>query len=162
AARVYNEYGPTEATVGCIVALLQEGAPVLIGRPIAGTTGYILDARNAMVPLGITGELCIAGTGVADGYFTRPEQRAGQVVDTPFRPGTRMYRTGDLGRWLPDGNIDFQGRKDDQMKIRGFRVEPGEVSNALLQHPAITNAVVAGQEGRTGDKELVAYIVAST
>jgi len=134
-----------------------------IGRPIANTTVYILDPHLQPVPIGVTGELCLGGDGLARGYLHRPELTADKFIPHPFsdEPGARLYRTGDLGRYLPDGNIDFLGRLDDQIKIRGFRVEPREIEAALLSHPGVKEALVMLREMAPGDKRLIAYIVAA-
>ncbi|MCW3466338.1 non-ribosomal peptide synthetase [Chitinophaga nivalis] len=159
----YNEYGPTETTITATELHYQPGAvgPVLsIGRPVANTFVYITDHALNLVPAGVTGEICIGGSGVARGYLYRPELTAEKFVPNPFRPGERMYRTGDLGRWLPDGNILFTGRRDDQVKIRGNRVETGEVAAAIQTHPAVASAVVAARPDQQGEQQLTAYIVA--
>ena len=129
--RVVNEYGPTEATVGCIVKNVASGEPITIGRPIANTQAYVLDSNQQPVPIGISGELCIGGEGVARGYRGRPTLEAERFLPNPFVPGGRIYRTGDIARWLPQGELECFGRTDDQVKIRGYRVEPGEVEAAL-------------------------------
>ncbi|WP_205195787.1 non-ribosomal peptide synthetase [Chitinophaga sp. Cy-1792] len=155
--KVYNEYGPTETTVGCIVTELHPDKPVIIGKPISGTSIYILDAMQQLVPVGVTGEIYIAGAGVANGYLHQPELTAKKFVAAPFGNGL-AYRTGDLARWLPDGNIVFIGRKDDQVKIRGYRIELGEIETAVLGTPGVETAVVLARSGNEGEKELAAYI----
>jgi acyl carrier protein len=157
--RIYNEYGPTEATVGCVVARLELDAPVRIGKPVSHAGIYILDAGALLSPIGVPGEICISGAGVARGYLNNPGLTAEKFVANPYREGERMYKTGDLGRWLPDGNIEFIGRKDDQVKIRGYRIEVGEIEMVLQAHEAVEAAVVIARTGKEGEKELVAYLV---
>jgi amino acid adenylation domain-containing protein len=164
---VLNHYGPTETTVGSLTfAVGPDGAgdgraaTVPIGRPIANTQVYILDARGNPVPVGVAGELFIGGAGVARGYLRQPEQTAQRFVPDPFAgtPDAWLYRTGDRARYLPDGTVEFLGRADDQVKIRGFRVEPAEVEAALCRHPQVRQAAVVAREDR-GDRRLVAYVV---
>jgi amino acid adenylation domain-containing protein len=146
--RLINEYGPTETTVGCCVYEVPPGpipaGAVPIGRPIANTRLYILDRHLQPVPVGVPGELYIAGDGLANGYLRRPELTAERFLPDPFSPGqdARMYKTGDLVRHRPDGNLEFLGRLDHQVKIRGFRVELNEIEAALLGHPRVREAVV--------------------
>ncbi|WP_298737349.1 non-ribosomal peptide synthetase [uncultured Chitinophaga sp.] len=158
---VYNEYGPTEATVGCIVKELQEDdAQILIGKPITATEIFILGEAGQLCPIGVAGEICIAGAGLAKQYLNNPELTAQKFIPNPYRPGSLMYRTGDLGRWLPQGEIQYIGRKDEQLKIRGYRIEPGEIENALLTLSDITAAVVTCISNTVDEKELVAYLTA--
>ena len=157
--KVYNEYGPTEATVGCVVAELHADTPVLIGRPVANTDIYISDERGQLCPVGIPGEIGIGGEGVAREYLNNPALTDEKFMANPFKEGYRMYRTGDWGRWLPDGNLEFLGRKDGQVKINGHRMELGEIESALLAHKAIRDGVVLAKKNTEGDNELFAYYV---
>ncbi len=164
--RLLNAYGPTENTTFTtwqLVAEVEEGAhTVSIGRPIANTEVYILDGRLRPAPVGIVGELYAGGDGLARCYSNRPELTAERFVPHPYskEPGTRLYRTGDLARFLPGGEIEFIGRVDNQVKVRGFRIEPGEVEAALHGHPAVAEAVVVAREEAGGwGRRLVAYVV---
>ncbi|MBT2510605.1 amino acid adenylation domain-containing protein [Streptomyces sp. ISL-98] len=161
--RLINEYGPTEASVGtCIFPVTASVAQdvVPIGRPLPNMAMYVLDPALEPVPVGVTGELYVGGTGVARGYAGRPDLTADRFVPDPYGPaGARLYRTGDLVRQLPDGNVEFLGRIDDQVKIRGYRVELGEIQTVLAGHPAVREAVIGIHEPVPGDKRLVAYVV---
>lgn len=160
-----NNYGPTECTVVATSALVppRGSADRLppIGFPIRNTRIHVLDASGNQVPAGASGELYIGGAGVARGYRNRPDLTAERFVPDPFsgEPGDRLFRTGDLARYLPDGQLAFLGRIDDQVKVRGFRVEPNEVAAALNEHPAILQCVVAAREISPGDQHLIAYAV---
>jgi amino acid adenylation domain-containing protein len=161
---IVNHYGPTETTVGsCTFRVSRETADrpasVPIGRPIANTACYVLDEQDRPVPVGVKGRLFIAGAGVARGYVGEPELTAERFRDDPFSSGRRMYDTGDLARWLPDGTLEFLGRADEQLKIRGYRVEPAEVEAALRTHETVREAVVVAQPSAAGDAQLIAYCV---
>jgi aspartate racemase len=163
--RLINGYGPTEnTTFTCchrITSVDAETRSIPIGRPIANTQVYILDDYQQPVPVGVPGELCIGGDGLALGYVNRPELTAEKFVRPPFSSGlgTRLYKTGDLVRWLPDGVIEFLGRSDTQVKIRGFRVELGEIEAVLSRHPGVRECVVAARADASGNKQLVARFV---
>ncbi len=156
-------YGPSETTTFATTCELthvaEDARSVPIGKPIANTRIYLLDRHAQPVPRGATGEMYIAGDGVAQGYLNRPELTAERFLQDPFAGG-RMYRTGDLARYLPDGNIEFLGRNDFQVKVRGFRIELGEIEARLAQLPGIRESAVLAREDVPGDKRLVAYVVA--
>ncbi|MGA8763570.1 MAG: amino acid adenylation domain-containing protein [Candidatus Sulfotelmatobacter sp.] len=158
-----NLYGSSEvsADVTCYDTRdVQSSERALIGRPIANTQIYILDGQFQPVPVGLPGELCVGGAGLARGYWNAPEETGRKFVRNPFgQSGEKLYRTGDRARYRPDGNIEYLGRLDYQVKIRGFRVEPGEIEALLAQHPRVKQAVVLPGESSAGDKRLVAYVV---
>ncbi|MEZ2339472.1 condensation domain-containing protein, partial [Mucilaginibacter sp. RCC_168] len=158
---IWNVYGPTETTIWSSIKKLSITEGVTIGRPIGNTQIYILGPDQGLVPVGVTGEICIGGAGLARGYLNRPDLTAEKFILHPFStaPDARIYRTGDLGRWLPDGNIEFLGRGDDQVKIRGYRIEPGEIESALTQTGQVQQAVVLCKEDSQGNKRLIAYVV---
>ncbi|WP_438011794.1 amino acid adenylation domain-containing protein [Sorangium sp. So ce321] len=158
--RLINTYGPTEVTVSCSAAYVRHeagAARVSIGKPFANTRMYVLDRRGEPVPVGVVGELFIAGAQVGRGYLHQPQRSAERFVEDRFHPGERMYRSGDLARWRPDGELEFIGRDDGQVKVRGFRVELGEVESALAQLPGLDEVAVLLREDVSGDKRLVAY-----
>ena len=162
--RFLHIYGPTETTTFATWYEISAGEScagrIPIGRPIANTQVYILDGHLNALPIGAAGEIWIGGEGVATGYLNRPELTAERFIQSPFVSGQRLYRTGDLGRFLPDGNIEFLGRRDHQVKIRGFRIELGEIDCVLRQHPGVAATAVVVREDN-GQKQLVAYFVAA-
>jgi amino acid adenylation domain-containing protein len=164
---VFNHYGPTETTVGVLTSRLRIddaercSSTMPLGRPLANTQAYVLNNYLRPVPSGCAGELCIGGKNVTRGYLGRPDQTVEKFIPDPFaaEPGTRLYRTGDIVRQKHTGEIEFVGRMDDQIKIRGFRVEVGEIEAALRQHEAVREALVLARADDRGDKRLVAYTV---
>ncbi|HTC92786.1 MAG TPA: thioesterase domain-containing protein, partial [Terriglobales bacterium] len=167
--RVWNLYGPTETTIWSMVEEVgketkkegkQEAGPVLIGKPIGNTQVYVLDERGEVAPIGVQGELCIAGKGVARGYWRRPELSGEKFVANPFIAGERMYRTGDMARWRGDGRMEYLGRRDQQVKVRGYRIELGEIESVLRQAEGIRECVVVAKEESGGEKRLVGYVKA--
>ncbi|MCW3467114.1 non-ribosomal peptide synthase/polyketide synthase [Chitinophaga nivalis] len=163
-----NEYGPTESTVGCSVFTFNTidgmeplARGILIGRPIENVQLYIVDTALNKVPVGVAGELCIGGAGLARGYLNLPELSRSKFIRQPFNGSQeRIYRTGDLARWLPDGNIEYLGRIDDQVKIRGYRIELGEIESVLQQSGLVQQSVVLAKTDAQGTKRLVGYVVA--
>jgi len=161
---LHNLYGPTEASVDVSYFDCREvknRSIIPIGKPIDNIQLHIFNKSLGLSPIGVAGELCISGAGLARGYLNNKKLTSEKFIPHPFKEGERLYKTGDLARWLPDGNIEFLGRKDHQLKIRGHRIEAGEIEQALLQHPDIQSCVVIGKELESG-KELVAYLVGKT
>ncbi|MBD0259292.1 MAG: amino acid adenylation domain-containing protein, partial [Cytophagales bacterium] len=159
-----NIYGPTEAAVYSSKYSLSEwsnAGTIPIGRPMHNVGLLVVDDYNKLVPVGMPGELCIWGKGLASGYLNQPALTREKFVDHPFREGQKMYRTGDLVKWMEDGNVAYLGRIDDQVKVRGYRIELGEIESLLGQHPAVREAVVLARETPGGGKSLCAYIVAA-
>jgi amino acid adenylation domain-containing protein len=162
AREVWNLYGPTETTIWSSASRVEPGRPVTIGRPIANTQFYILDEHLRPVAPGVSGELYIAGDGVAKGYLNRPDLTRERFVPCPFGPKpAAMYRTGDIVRRSPDGEVEYLHRADRQVKLHGYRIEPGEIEHALRRLPSVSEAVVLVREDTPGDCQLVAYVVAA-
>jgi acyl-CoA synthetase (AMP-forming)/AMP-acid ligase II len=160
---LWNMYGPTETTVWSTCARISDTSNgITIGTPIANTVVRVLDAQRNLCPIGVPGELCIGGDGVALGYWNRPELTADRFIPDPFSiiPGATLYRTGDRARWRSDGTLEHLGRLDFQVKLRGFRVELGEIEAGIARHAAVREVVVIAREDTPGDKRLVAYFVA--
>jgi amino acid adenylation domain-containing protein/non-ribosomal peptide synthase protein (TIGR01720 family) len=163
--QVINHYGPTETTVGVLAGPVGEPTPdtasVPLGRPLPGSRVYLLDAGLQPVPVGVPGELHVGGGGVSRGYLGRPDATAEKLIPDPIsgESGARLYRTGDLARFLPGGELEFLGRRDHQIKIQGFRIEPGEIETALLAHPAVREAAVLARTESAVVPRLVAYLV---
>ncbi len=158
---IYNEYGPTEATIGCTVKKIDaEDALISIGSPIGNTQIYILSDEKALQPLGVSGEIYVGGSGVGRGYLNRVGLTNLCFIEDKINGSGRLYKTGDIGRWQLNGEIVYMGRKDEQVKIHGYRIETGEVESVLLQHPLVSSAIVVSKELQ-GEKTLVAYIVSA-
>lgn len=157
---LWNMYGPTETTVWSTVKRITSADSITIGKPIANTSIYLLDSNLKLVPIGVTGELCIGGDGLARGYFNRPELTSNSFIPNPFGDGkgVKIYKTGDLARYKPDGEIECLGRIDNQVKVRGFRIEPGEIETLLSEHEAIKQSVVVASNDDEGNARLVAYL----
>ncbi len=160
--RLHNVYGPTETTVDCSAWTLEPHQPVPdstlpIGRPIDNTRLYVLDRDDQPVPRGVAGHLHIGGAGVARGYHNLPQAQAERFIDSPFMAGERLYRSGDLVRQRADGNLEFLGRNDDQLKVNGLRIEPGDIQSCLLRQPGVDEAVVLARDDQSGGQRLVAY-----
>ena len=158
-ARIINGYGPTEITIGATFKDMTDSSIVTIGKPIQNTRIYILDKHLNPLPIGIQGELYIAGDGLARGYHNRPELTKERFIPNPFSPGERLYKSGDLARWYPKGDIEFLGRKDSQVKIRGYRVELGEIENAILQYNGIDKVLVQLRKNDLYGDFLCAYYI---
>jgi amino acid adenylation domain-containing protein len=160
---LWNMYGPTETTVwSTICEISAVNGPVSIGKPIANTQVFVLDPHRNLQPVGVAGELYIGGAGVARGYLNRPDLTTERFVASPFKPKERLYRTGDMARWLPNGKLECLGRIDNQVKLRGFRIELDEVEAVLSRHPGVRQCVVSASDEITGDKKLVAYYEAKS
>ncbi len=156
--QLFNEYGPTENAVCSTITELNRNQPITIGHPLTNTAVYIVDNNHKALPIGVVGEIVVAGVGIARGYINRPELTVAKFVANPFGSSERMYLTGDIGRWTPEGNVEFLGRKDFQVKIRGFRIELEEIEAKILSHDSINFAVVQAREDATGAKYLSAYV----
>ena len=158
---VWNVYGPTETTIWSAIKQLKQEEKVSVGTPIANTDIYILNKKHQLTAIGIAGEICIGGAGLARGYFNLPTLTSEKFINNPYgkEVSSRLYKTGDWGRWLPDGNIECLGRIDDQVKIRGYRVEPEEIEIVLLQSGLVKQAVVIAKEDQQGNKRLVGYVI---
>lgn len=159
---VWNGYGPTESTVYATCGPVRCDEPISVGVAVPGIRIYVLDRYGQLIPDGVPGEVVIGGPGVARGYLNQPEETALRFADDPFVAGGRMYRTGDRGRFLADGRLQLLGRLDSQLKVRGFRIEPGEIEATLLEHPDVAAAAVAAKGSTAEDRRIVAYIVAGT
>ncbi len=160
---IVNMYGPTETTVNCVMHTVT-GTPkgqIPLGHPLPNYKAYLLDKNGQIVPVGVTAEIHIGGPAVARGYHNQPETTAERFIADPFSdvPGARLYKSGDLGKYLPDGKIVFMGRVDKQLKVNGYRIEPGEVEAALLQHESVKEALVIAREDSAGNHRLVAYLI---
>ena len=160
--RLLNGYGPTETTIGATLAVDWEpGEKPPLGRPLSQVRACVLDEHMELLPLGVSGELYLGGPSLARGYLNRPDLTAERFLADPFTdtPGARMYRTGDRVRWRSDGQLDFLGRMDEQVKVRGYRIEPGEIAAVLQQYPGVGEAVVVARQDHSGGQRLVAYVV---
>jgi amino acid adenylation domain-containing protein len=155
---LWNCYGPTETTIWSTAERIRDPANITIGRPIGNTTTYVVDRYGRLAPIGVIGELCIGGHGVAEGYWHRDDLTAERFVPDLYRSPERMYRTGDLARWRPDGRLTCLGRTDNQVKVRGHRIELGEIEAALERSPAVAEAAVIVREDNPGDQRLVGYV----
>lgn len=157
---IHNLYGPTEASVDVTYfETSRQNEVIPIGRPIWNTRIYVLDKNNRLVPVGVPGEICIGGDGLARGYLNKPGLTAEKFIPDPYKEGERIYKTGDLGRWLESGDVEFIGRKDSQVKIRGYRIELGEVESVLGKHEAVESCIAAAVRVSSAEKDIVAYVV---
>jgi len=160
AVQLNNHYGPTETTIDAIVAeKVTQFERNIIGRPMVNMQAYILDRQTQLLPIGIKGELCLSGDGLAKGYLNLPDETKAKFIPHPFQTAARLYKTGDWARWISDGQIEFFGRIDDQVKIRGYRIELGEVESALRRISKISDAVVMAKGDPSGNQRLVAYLL---
>lgn len=158
--KIYNEYGPTEATVGCVAKeVTAEETSVLIGKPIANTQILIVDNEDNYCSIGVLGEMIILGDSISIGYNNRPELNAEKFIDNYLNTGKRAYKTGDLGRWLPNGNLEYSGRKDNQVKIRGYRIELDEIERKILTHEHVQQIAVLVVDKDENDKQILAFVV---
>lgn len=155
--QIYNEYGPTETTVGCTAAKINDSSSISIGSPISNTQIYILSESLKQLPIGLVGEICIGGKGVSEGYLNRNELTAQKFIENPFTNGEKIYRTGDLGYWTHDGNIQYEGRMDNQVKMNGFRIELGEIETVMLSLEQIQEAIAIISADPEHQSELVVY-----
>jgi amino acid adenylation domain-containing protein len=158
---MWNMYGPTETTIWSTISRVEAGKSISLGHPIANTQILILDSHNRLVPIGVTGELCIGGDGVSRGYLNRPELTAERFIPNPYGQDSqeKLYKTGDLARRIFDGTIEYLGRVDHQVKIRGYRIELGEIEAVLARHPSVRECVVIAREDQPGNKFLAAYLI---
>lgn len=158
---VYNMYGPTETTIWSIAGKLSVNAKVLVGKPLANTGVFILSAQNKLVPIGVAGQICIGGDGLAKGYLNRDDLTHQNFIANPVEglQQSTIYKTGDLGKWMPDGSIECLGRMDEQVKIRGYRIEPGEIETVILASDQVSQAVVVAADDVTGTKKLTGYFI---
>ncbi|MGB5927177.1 MAG: amino acid adenylation domain-containing protein [Cyclobacteriaceae bacterium] len=159
--RIYNEYAPTETTVGCTIKLVRDEQDITIGTPIANTKIYLLHNGSDMVPYGMTGEIVVGSAGVAKGYWKKPDLTAERFISSPFGTEEKLYRTGDIGRWLPNGEIEYLGRADSQIKIRGNRVELHEVSFVMQEHADVKEAIVCTHKESEGAVSLAGFYTAT-
>jgi amino acid adenylation domain-containing protein/non-ribosomal peptide synthase protein (TIGR01720 family) len=161
--QIINHYGPTETTIGCITHFINDIEKyklyTVIGNPISNSSAYILDNDLNILPIGVPGELFIGGNGVGKGYLNNPALTSEKFLLNPYIKDEIFYRTGDLAKWLPDGTIQFLGRADDQVKVKGYRIELSEIENKLLKHPAIKDSIVLCKKNKNGDNYLCAYLV---
>ncbi|SKA48276.1 amino acid adenylation domain-containing protein, partial [Chitinophaga eiseniae] len=159
---IINGYGPTENTTFSLCHVVKASqVEIPIGRPVSNSTAYVLDKAAQLCPIGVAGEIWVGGDGLARGYLNNPALTAEKFVAHPFIPGERLYKTGDVGRWTASGTLLFCGRADDQVKVRGYRIEPGEITHAIQGYEGIQQAVVVAAEIQPGEKELVAYTVSA-
>lgn len=157
-SELWNVYGPTETTIWSTIKKIESPNSITIGKPIGNTSIYILDNKNKLVPIGVTGELCIGGEGLARGYLNRHELTESAFITNPFDKNGKIYKTGDLARYRSNGDIECLGRLDNQVKVRGFRIEPGEIETILSEHEVVNQSVVVANDDGTGDANLVAYL----